>query len=428
MNISEILKSKIEAGEALVKRTLDIPNGVPSQSLIGFVQYNHQITDPILFDAEQWQLETTELLITLYGEKSRQVNHFKSQIGNKNHYLDFRDELTRELRNCLIHLNALVKADETNKIIATMPNQDTVQPSKTPMAFISHSSKDKQFVEALVDLLESIGLNENTLFCSSVDGYGVKLNDDIFETILSLFKEHDLYVIFIHSPNYYLSPVSLNEMGAAWVLKTKFCSILTKEMSFEMMKGVVNQSKMSIKVDADEASARLNELKDQLIQFFGLSSISQTPWERKRNKFLSTVKSITTTVEVNDEMTNGDGANESIDEEFKRLQIEKLKREADEAKKAQIRGNIVKAVKSGKELRIFNAGKVTARNVRVEWLNEDEGVYLMGDISKLGDITPQNVRVFPMALEMGHHETMNLRYHWDDDFAKDNTSDESLQL
>ena len=63
-----------------------------------------------------------------------------------------------------------------------------------------------------------------------------------------------------------------------------------------------------------------------------------------------------------------------------------------------------------------------------KWLNEDEGVYLMGDISTLGDITPQNVRVFPMALEMGHHETMNLRYHWDDDFAKDNTSDESLQL
>lgn len=55
-------------------------------------------------------------------------------------------------------------------------------------------------------------------------------------------------------------------------------------------------------------------------------------------------------------------------EEFKRLQIEKLKREADEVKKAQIRGNIVKAVKSGKELRIFNSGKATARNVRVEWL------------------------------------------------------------
>ena len=313
MNVSNILKSKIEAGELLVKRTQDIPNGVPSQNLSGFVLYDHQITDTILFDAKQWQLETTEILITLYGENSRQVNQFKSQIGNKDHYFDFREQLTRELKNCLTYLNALVKADETNKTITVMSVQNTVPPRKTPMVFISHSSKDKQFVEALVDLLESIGLNENTLFCSSVEGYGVKLNDDIFETILSLFKKHDLYVIFIHSPNYYLSPVSLNEMGAAWVLKTKFCSILTREMSFEMMKGVVNQSKMSIKVDANEASARLNELKDRLIQFFGLTSISQTPWERKRNKFLSTVKSITTTVEVNYGMTNGDGANESID-------------------------------------------------------------------------------------------------------------------
>ena len=51
------------------------------------------------------------------------------------------------------------------------------------MVFISHSSKDKSFVEALVDLLEGLGLTKNNLFCSSVDGYGIPLGRDIFETI-----------------------------------------------------------------------------------------------------------------------------------------------------------------------------------------------------------------------------------------------------
>lgn len=160
---------------------------------------------------------------------------------------------------------------------------------KTPMIFISHSSKDKAFVEALVELLESLGFDEKTLFCSSVDGYGIGLGDNVFKTLKNLFLEHNLYVLFIHSPRYYESAVSLNEMGAAWVLKTNYFSFLTKDMSFQKMNGVVNSSDIAIKVDADDAKARLNELKDKLLVAFGLEEISQTKWERKRNKFLESV-------------------------------------------------------------------------------------------------------------------------------------------
>ena len=89
-----------------------------------------------------------------------------------------------------------------------------------------------------------------------------------------------------------MSAVSLNEMGAAWVLKTNFFSLLTKDMKFEMMKGVVNSNTVAIKVDADDAKARLNELKDKLCSVFSLDGISQTEWERKRDKFLEHVNDI----------------------------------------------------------------------------------------------------------------------------------------
>ena len=106
-----------------------------------------------------------------------------------------------------------------------------------------------------------------------------------------LFVDHELFVIFVQSPHYYESVVSLNEMGAAWVLKTNYCSILTKEMCKEEMKGVVDSNTIFIKVNTPEATARLNDLKKTLTEIFNLKLISESTWERKRNMFLKTVTS-----------------------------------------------------------------------------------------------------------------------------------------
>jgi hypothetical protein len=81
-------------------------------------------------------------------------------------------------------------------------------------------------------------------------------------------------------------------MGAAWVLKTDFCSFLTADMDFNKMSGVVNGSTIAIKVDTEDVPSRLNELKNLLIQMFSLPLIDETKWERKRNMFLKQVLSI----------------------------------------------------------------------------------------------------------------------------------------
>ena len=78
-------------------------------------------------------------------------------------------------------------------------------------------------------------------------------------------------------------------MGAAWVLKTDFCSILTKDMEFKDMTGVVNNSTLSIKVNSEDAPARLTEMKDKLVNMLGLIPIDEIKWERKRTYFLRLV-------------------------------------------------------------------------------------------------------------------------------------------
>jgi hypothetical protein len=42
--------------------------------------------------------------------------------------------------------------------------------------FISHSSKDKEYTKAFVDLLFAIGLNEDDIVCSSYPGVGIDLH------------------------------------------------------------------------------------------------------------------------------------------------------------------------------------------------------------------------------------------------------------
>lgn len=294
---------------------------------------------------------------------------------------------------------------------------------KNYKVFISHSSRDKEFVEALVNLFEDLGMTPDNLFCSSVPEYGIKLGGDIFETLRKLFHEYELYMIFVHSPRYYNSTVSLNEIGAAWVLHTKCCSILTADMDFSSMNGVINGNFISIKVNQEDAAARLNELKDELTKIFSLPSMEMTKWERKRNNFLKVVNAIVPIVEQPATQAT------SIDEEYKRLQIEKMNREAEDLKKAIIRGNIVKESKPGsRTLRLFNAGKSEARNVQVEWLNEADGVYVRGDFSQIGNLLPQSNRTYHIALCNNAPEMMNLRYTWEDDFSCNNSVEEQLQL
>ena len=91
------------------------------------------------------------------------------------------------------------------------------------------------------------------------------------------------------SPRYYESTFSLNEMGAAWAFKTDYCSILTNDMKRKDMKGVINSSTISIKVDEPEAIDRMNELKDRLIEKFRLPSVLESKWKRNINAFLRQV-------------------------------------------------------------------------------------------------------------------------------------------
>lgn len=361
----------------------------------------------------KWHSAALQYLSNYYSEANPDYAAFKHLDNSGNGYT-----LHNNYKSIYSVYNLLMNNVTTNEIVKTASFG-----KKTPMVFISHSHGDESFVVALVNLLEDMGFSKDNLFCSSVREYGIPLSGDIFDTIRGLFLEHDLYVIFVHSPRFYGSPVSLNEMGAAWVLKTDFCSFLTNDMDYGKMKGVVNNAKISIKVSESEAPALLNELYKHLAAVFSLQEMDMNKWERKRDQFLAIVRNIKNE-EIEDAVQEND-----VDREYKKLQIEKMKAEAEARHKAIIRGNIIRGFRGGSStLKIFNAGAAVARNVRVEWLNQNDNVMLTSDFSEIGELTPQNSRSYTLHLTNGHPETMNLRYSWDDDYATGNQLEESLQL
>lgn len=164
-----------------------------------------------------------------------------------------------------------------------------IEKTKTSKLFISHSTEDKEYVRKIVELFEDIGLDENMMFCSSFVGYDIPIDEDIYEYLKKQFNEYDVHVLFILSDAYYRSAASLNEMGATWILQKKYSSILLPGFEFREIRGVINPGKIALKLDnhLEEVKNKLGQLKDILIQEFGLNQMSRQKWERKRDQFIN---------------------------------------------------------------------------------------------------------------------------------------------
>ena len=173
---------------------------------------------------------------------------------------------------------------------------------KKPLIFISHSSKNKDQVAKIADLLQSINLSpRRDIFCSSLPGYGIPNGANIFDFLRERFLNYDLHIIFVHSPEYYESAVSLNEMGAAWVLRTNATSLLLPGFDFSGMKGVIGSDCIAIKLDADrsEVKDRLNQLRRELESEFDISDNEDIIWEEARDKFIREINSDVSTKNEN---------------------------------------------------------------------------------------------------------------------------------
>ena len=287
----EQIETQIARGEELLN--FEIPSRMVSSGYGITVQkvYDEDKFEEFKIAKTQWETVTKEILRQAFDIPNNEYHaqfYNAGQIvafyGHTDWPLEYKKEVKKKiasLQSLLLQLQFIQSEQQEQNV---RPNQ--VKPKKI---FISHSSKDAEFAKALVNLLITMGFNDKEIFCSSVPGFWVEDGEDFFEVIKKHFVEFELYVIFIHSPRFYDSHISLNEMGAAWVLHSEFSSFLTVDMSFGQMDAVVPNTKVAVKVNGDEVEGRMNDWKRRILDWFGKQPINDNLWEFIRKDFLEKV-------------------------------------------------------------------------------------------------------------------------------------------
>jgi hypothetical protein len=150
-----------------------------------------------------------------------------------------------------------------------LPNSK-VSKSSIMKIFISHSSKNANYGNALVELLTGIGIISDLIIFTSNTAYGIPIGQNIFNWLKKRINEKP-HVIYLLSQEYYSSIACLNEMGAAWMVENEHTMIFTPNFkldSHEFQNGALDPREIGFYVDNEE---RLTAFIESLITSFDIT-------------------------------------------------------------------------------------------------------------------------------------------------------------
>ncbi len=189
------------------------------------------------------------------------------------HYLDYD---IKEIL-ALLELSELSKSNKDNLIgqLKALANQTSpngiAKKLEVSGVFISHSSADKEFIIKVADFFEKLGIDKNEIFCSSIEGQGVKNGERIEEKVRKRLITSKL-LFYVITNNFLKSNYCIQELGAGWILRDsringkKVFLLKLDDVKTDDIKGFVNSDfKYSI-LDQDS----LTELIDDVSELFNV--------------------------------------------------------------------------------------------------------------------------------------------------------------
>lgn len=279
------------------------------QSILDFLETENVVVKKYIFHCKKCGEMNTFTADMITGEDTCQicegsidVNSYISgaeirYVLDKNNFMELLDE-----EGIVIPKKISIKKPIAKKapfeIVKISEKIEEVQESKSmgknAQLFISHATADGPYIEAVVKFLEELGFDDSNMFCSSIDGYGIPWGGNIYDYLEEKFNNQDceLMVLFMLSDNYYDSVACLNEMGASWVLKKNYRSILLPGFEFKDIEGAIDPRRIAIKLDDEKLKTKLNDVRAQLTEMFDLRTISATKWDRIRDELIAKIDDI----------------------------------------------------------------------------------------------------------------------------------------
>ncbi|WP_117387099.1 toll/interleukin-1 receptor domain-containing protein, partial [Ruminiclostridium hungatei] len=201
----------------------------------------------------RWIERAKMIVKKVFGETSTEYNDFINISFVEWNFAEYptenvNNDFIKGIDKCRISLEVfkeqIVLTSNMENVMVTDKNK------KVSKIFISHSSKDKEYVDLILEMLNFIGVEKSykRIFYSSKEGYGVPLAENIYD-YLKAELNNDIMVLFILSDNYYSSIPCLNEMGATWVTSKEYYSILLPFFEFKSLKGAIDPSAICLSIE-----------------------------------------------------------------------------------------------------------------------------------------------------------------------------------
>lgn len=254
--------------------------------------------------------------------------------------------------------------------------------------FVSHSSKDKKYGEALVQFMLDIGIMQNNIIFTSKQGYGVPKGENIFHWLKTRLQEKP-FVIYLLSDNYYLSIPCLNEMGAAWVVENDHISLFTpgfEPSDDRFSEGAIDPRKLGVFINNVEDMIAFAEIiinKNEL-------NISHIILNQAIAKFTRDVNAIISN-ETNEKFAS---VNKDFKDNFNNSNIDNL-----EANDINTKKEVVDLVDTTQPVQITESnflddilkGKLTEEELLLVKYMSDTGVITLGD-RWMAEETKENIK------------------------------------
>jgi len=243
---------------------------------------NHVNSRTVIDEYHEWRAESEHLFAQFFDDSNLQYKTFIDlpRDGNGFSLISYFNQ-QYPIFKILIQQ---IESGDIMKLEKTIPSKEG---GKT--VFISHATKDKEIIDAFVDVILIGGLSVpiDRIFCTSTDGTKIKSGTDWRNAIKDNLISAKLNFLII-TPNYKDSEICMNEMGAAWVTSKIVLPLIIDPINYRTV-GVI-QEPIQIEKLLDEKS--LDRLKDIVQETLEIPSalIKSDRWTAKKTEFLLRVK------------------------------------------------------------------------------------------------------------------------------------------